>query len=400
VTTGCAFDSAATPALELPSNVDVATALAWDEDTDDFAARDVPDWLRGARVETRAASIPAGVDTVARGDHLVARIGPLRVYYDDDSGETTEATLIGEDLPETARLVVGSWSGDPLLDEPIVIDGRDAWLLSPWNDEFYHLPAEPALGAASSTDLEALDATVLVRRLQTCPTSFRTCVVYGAHDAVLAAEDPAAPNNLWVVDLDSPPPLVADRELTEDVRVSGDERVSVRGTWSEDGSGPSILRITVHHERGDVHVTDVRSDYGADTLVVAQVTRVDGAHLVTAFLVDEGRFVIATYDSATGEPLEEARTLRPRIYEDWIAEMGCGGPAAQPVPVIEAGALRGIALFLDQSAIWFEAPGGRSSLVSTPYDGEYPSLDALPPFFELGVDMNESEPVWPADEGR
>ena len=240
---------------------------------------------------------------------------------------------------------------------------RTALLLPTWPDAT-PFPLEAAPDAAHD-GASALDATLELRWMKSCPSSRAECLLFGAPAAVAAAVDPVEPLGGWSITttlraVPTPRALPADARwlgggLRAAVVQDGDDEGSeaLCGVWAKLGAVP-------------VEVLEVPC-YGVDDFTGGSFVKA-GLRVVWAWEIDGARVHVALLDARTGAHRAPPRTAEATSYYD----VDCGNVYAsmRPLPVLDGDHV-GFALAWDAGrALYFgeSAERGRFLCAQLPAD--------------------------------
>lgn len=411
---------------ELPASADSIDALSSDESLDSADGTD-------ATVSPAAPVAPSA--TLARLAQVSVQLGVVE-YRDAQAPDP-------QPEPPAALLPTGGRSRRPSGETPLIVrspDGLDVWaitgdatshytmhahlrapappgtrlwpvydfidafrsfalvdtathqlLIQPWVDGDTLYPVEAAPG--SPTDAAAaLDATLELRWLQSCPTSRAECFLFGPPDAVASAVDPVRPPGDWsmgtsLLPVPTPRALAAGpRRVGEGVQVAvvseghgrSAELHARCGVWADLGAGPVEVMEIGCGPRG-TEQSDRRPIRGG-------IFASGDLRVVWVWEVEAGRLHFAQLDALTGAHRAPPRTATAESYE----EQDCADVWAsiRPLPVLD-GTRIGIGLALSESeALYFNGRSERGRLVGIELPaGQFDDDDGatrLPPVFRLG----------------
>ena len=267
-----------------------------------------------------------------------------------------------------------------------------AVLLPAWREaSAYAIEAAPALSEVNvgqptgnigqpvaHANVGALDATLELRWMKSCPTSRTECLLYGSPRAVATAVDPVEPPGGWSVvttDLAVPTPRALPPDATEigdDVQIAvlterTDDHDGVCGifAWLDGPTTIDALEIPCYDDQGftgGVFATD------------------ENMRLVWVWEVEAARLHFAVIDAKTNAHRGTPRTVAADSYY----EVDCGNvwSGTRPLPVLD-GAHIGVALtWGGGEALYFAEGTSRGRVIRAqlpdPFADE-DGVDQLPP---------------------
>ena len=240
---------------------------------------------------------------------------------------------------------------------------RTALLLPTWPDATpFPLEAAPDVARDGAS---ALDATVELRWMKSCPTSRAECLLFGTPAAVAAAVDPVEPLGGWSITT-TLRAVPAPRALPADARWLGGGLRAALVQEGDDEGGEALCAVWAKVDAVPVEVLEVPC-YGVDDFKGGSLVR-DGLHIVWAWEIDGARVHVALLDARTGAHRAPPRTAEAISYYD----VDCGNVYAsmRPLPVLD-GEQIGFALAWDAGrAVYFgeSAERGRVICAQLPSD--------------------------------
>lgn len=259
--------------------------------------------------------------------------------------------------------------------------GQTALLLPSWPDATpYALEAAPGAPTAAR---RALDESIELRWMKSCPASRQECLLYGPPDAVTAAVDPVEPPGGWSLQT-TLHPIPGARALPEDARAIGDDvKLAVISPSTDEGDDARCgVWTTVGAAPVDVLEIDCYDDQG----FIGGVFASKDLRVVWAWEVDAARVHFALLDARTGAHRGSPRTAAADSYY----EVDCGNvwSSTRPIPVLD-GTHVGLALvWSGDSALYFAEGSERGRIIparlaADPFETDE-GVSELPPVLRAG----------------
>ena len=310
--------------------------------------------------------------------------------YSMDESEWQHVTVVN--LPEEVRGVRLLPVHDRSEWEDIsfaLADGERAWVLG-WTAGYHEeIPLERAPALLGGSDEEAWAQAHWLRWMQTCPMSWRTCLLYGPAEDVAAAEDPAFPVGGWDLFPMEPAPAVSDAELGDVQTITTESGIALRFASASVGTEDDPLFVTrISFARTGAWIADVATRWTEiePEYLPVDVTPVDGRLLVTLWYPESVMLVASFHDAVTEERIGEPTIAQAEPY----FEPECGNviSGTRPMAVVDGDTIHVALYWGDTQALLFEEPGADGRFVDVAFQGEppyEPSDESVPPFFRSGM---------------